>query len=95
MLAPDQTAPPDPTSARLINDRLGRAAAAVVVVVAALSVVRTFGPLTYPGDIWRQADTATIARNFARNGMDLFYPQVNWGPSCPAARPEMRESALW
>jgi hypothetical protein len=68
---------------RLRHDRLGALAAAVVLVVAALSVVRAFGPLTYSGDIWRQADTASIARNFAENGMRLFYPQIDWGGAGP------------
>jgi len=26
---------------------------------------------------WRQADTAAVARNFARNGINLFYPQLD------------------
>ena len=55
----------------------------VVAVVVALSVVRAFAPMTYPGDIWRQSDTATIARNFAANGMNIFFPQINWGGSGP------------
>ncbi|GAA1291396.1 hypothetical protein GCM10009609_69670 [Pseudonocardia aurantiaca] len=55
----------------------------VVAVASVLSVVRAFGPMTYPGDIWRQSDTATIARNFATGGMNLFYPQINWGGAGP------------
>ena len=27
---------------------------------------------------WRQADTATVARNFYENNFDIFYPQVDW-----------------
>ncbi|WP_433290593.1 ArnT family glycosyltransferase [Pseudonocardia sp. CA-142604] len=56
---------------------------AIVGIVVVLSVVRAFGPLTYPGDIWRQSDTATIARNFAANGMNIFFPQINWGGAGP------------
>jgi hypothetical protein len=56
---------------------------AIGLVVVALSVVRAFAPMTYPGDIWRQSDTATIARNFAANGMDIFFPQIDWGGSGP------------
>jgi len=56
---------------------------AIVAVVVVLSVARAFGPLTYPGDIWRQSDTATIARNFATNGMNIFFPQINWGGAGP------------
>ncbi|WP_181779210.1 ArnT family glycosyltransferase [Pseudonocardia pini] len=55
----------------------------VAAVVVALAVVRAFAPMTYPGDIWRQSDTATIARNFAANGMNIFFPQINWGGSGP------------
>ncbi|MFR9802650.1 ArnT family glycosyltransferase [Pseudonocardia sp. RS010] len=52
--------------------------------MAVLSVVRAFAPMTsYPGDIWRQSDTATIARNFATNGMNIFFPQINWGGAGP------------
>lgn len=54
-----------------------------MLVVVVLSVVRVFGPMTYSGDIWRLADTASIARNFAENGMRLFYPQINWGGAGP------------
>ncbi|NJL87139.1 MAG: hypothetical protein HC886_16055 [Leptolyngbyaceae cyanobacterium SM1_1_3] len=28
---------------------------------------------------WRQADTAALARNFYENGLNFFYPQVDWG----------------
>ncbi|MCF7552717.1 glycosyltransferase family 39 protein [Pseudonocardia sp. WMMC193] len=83
MTAVAPTKPLSPAPARLTDDLLGRVAAALVVVVAALSAGRAFGPLTYPGDIWRQADTAAIARNFARNGMDPFFPQINWGGTGP------------
>jgi len=68
---------------RRVVDDLGGWVVAVLAVVAVLSLLRTFGPLTYPGDIWRQSDTATIARNFARNGMDLFLPQIDWGGAGP------------
>jgi 4-amino-4-deoxy-L-arabinose transferase-like glycosyltransferase len=27
---------------------------------------------------WRQSDTASIARNFARNGYDFLHPQIDW-----------------
>ena len=55
----------------------------VLVIVAVLSIWRAFGPLTYPGDMWRQSDTAAIARNFARYGMNLFRPQIDWGGAGP------------
>ncbi|GAA1319504.1 ArnT family glycosyltransferase [Pseudonocardia xinjiangensis] len=77
-----RTRPPAPPSTTG-REPIGRAALSVVAVVTLLSVVRAFGPLTYPGDIWRQSDTATIARNFATGGMQLFYPQINWGGAGP------------
>jgi Dolichyl-phosphate-mannose-protein mannosyltransferase len=61
----------------------GRPAVVVVALVTALSVVRAFAPMTYPGDLWRQSDTASIARNFALNGMNILYPQINWGGAGP------------
>ena len=67
-------------------DLLGRVAALVLLVVTTLSVVRAFGPLTYPGDIWRQSDTASLARNYAEHGLNLFMPQINWGGNGPGSR---------
>lgn len=32
---------------------------------------------------WRQSDTQTIARNFLTNGINVFYPQINWGGDGP------------
>jgi 4-amino-4-deoxy-L-arabinose transferase-like glycosyltransferase len=52
-------------------------------VVVVLSVVRAFLPMPWLGDIWRPADTATIAHNFFVGGMNLFYPQINWGGAGP------------
>ncbi len=40
-------------------------------------------PLTYASDVWRQADTASIARFFLRDGFHLLYPQIYWGGSGP------------
>jgi len=28
---------------------------------------------------WRQSDTAAMARNFYENGLNFFYPQIDWG----------------
>jgi hypothetical protein len=72
-----------PPPVRTRPDRLGRAALLVLGVMTALSVVRAFGPLTYPGDLWRQADTASMARNYAEHGLHLFLPQINWGGNGP------------
>ncbi|XHR84317.1 MAG: ArnT family glycosyltransferase [Gloeotrichia echinulata GP01] len=32
---------------------------------------------------WRQSDTAAIARNFYENGLNFFYPQIDWGGNSP------------
>lgn len=40
-------------------------------------------PLTYGSDIWRQADTASIAHHFLHGGFHLLYPQIYWGGTGP------------
>jgi hypothetical protein len=32
---------------------------------------------------WRESDMSSIARNYCRNGMDFFHPQVDWGGEGP------------
>ncbi|MFC4942049.1 hypothetical protein [Pseudonocardia sp. GCM10023141] len=73
---------PEPTRP-LRSDVLGRWALVVAAVVTALSVVRALLPMPWLGDIWRPADTATIAHNFYVGGMDLLLPQINWGGAGP------------
>ncbi|GAA1831617.1 hypothetical protein GCM10009836_07000 [Pseudonocardia ailaonensis] len=79
--------PPPPRGVSLLprgrRDLLGWLTCVLLLAAVVLSVVRAFGPMTYEGDIWRQSDTATIAHNFFRNGMELLYPQINWGGSGP------------
>lgn len=52
----------------------------LVAVVGRIPLV--FAGITFRTDIWRQADTASIARNFVHQG-NLFYPRINWGGSGP------------
>lgn len=78
----DGPVPPSLLPTRL-RDWQGWLTMAVLLGVTVLSVIRSFGPMTYRGDIWRQSDTATIAHNFFVGGMQLFYPQINWGGSGP------------
>ena len=40
-------------------------------------------PITYRGDAWRQADTASFARNYSRGSFEPFHPQINWGGNGP------------
>src|SRR3954471_3180224 len=73
-----------PTSSRPEPAPLGWWVLVIAGIVTALAAIRALAPMTaYPGDMWRQSDTATIARNFAANGMDIFFPQINWGGSGP------------
>lgn len=67
----------------LRGDTLGRWALGIVCAVTVLSVVRALLPMPWLGDIWRPADTASIAHNFFVGGMDLFSPQINWGGAGP------------
>src|SRR5262245_25672181 len=67
-----------------MRSRFRRAWPALALIALALAL-RCLG-LTAPlldYHSWRQADTAAIARNYARNGYHLFYPQVDWGGLTP------------
>lgn len=56
----------------------------LLVVGVVLRLPLAFAPLTYSEtDDWRQADTASIARHFERNGFNLLYPQIYWGGDGP------------
>ncbi|MBN1284046.1 MAG: glycosyltransferase family 39 protein [Anaerolineae bacterium] len=69
--------PPD----RLTERRI---VALLIVLGLLIRLPLVFAPLTYSNsDDWRQADTASIARNFYENGFNLLYPQINWGGSGP------------
>lgn len=45
-------------------------------VGALLRVVDIWQPIDQPS--WREADVAGIARNFYQEGMNLFYPRIDW-----------------
>jgi hypothetical protein len=61
-----------------------RHAASLIIAVAVLvRLPLLFAPLTYSSDVWRQADTASIARLFARHGYRILYPQIYWGGTGP------------
>lgn len=55
-------------------------------IILALAVVARipdiFRPITYRNDIWRQSDTASIARNFIGDP-NIFFPRINWGGAGP------------
>jgi hypothetical protein len=56
---------------------------ASVAAAVLLRVPLVFVPLRYHEDIWRQADTASIAHHFLVNGFRILYPQISWGGNGP------------
>jgi len=53
-----------------------------ILLVLALAFILRVDHITSPliGEHhWRQADTASISRNYYENGFHFLYPQVNWG----------------
>lgn len=55
-------------------------------IIAAALLVRlplVFTGLAHTSDIWRQSDTASMARNFWSSGYHLFFPQIDWGGAGP------------
>lgn len=55
----------------------------LIVVAVAIRVPLLFTGLTYSSDIWRQSDTASIARNFWARDPSIFQPAIDWGGSGP------------
>jgi 4-amino-4-deoxy-L-arabinose transferase-like glycosyltransferase len=56
----------------------------ILLLALAVRLPLVFTPITYT-DSWRQADTASIAHNFYRDGgnFNILYPQINWGGNVP------------
>ena len=55
----------------------------VIIVGTACRIPVLWSPITYSTDVWRQADTASIAHNFVAHGMRILMPQINWGGAGP------------
>ena len=69
-----------------------RAAILPVLLIVFAVAVRLSGVTNPPVDIHhvRQSDTASIARNMAREGLDLFHPRVDWaGPDAGTVESEL------
>ncbi len=67
-----------------VGSRSRRRIAILIIVCAVLLYVPLlWTPLTYRNDSWREADTATIARFFLRDGFDLLHPRIYWGGGGP------------
>ena len=54
----------------------------ILLLVFFIRFINIGAPLLGPQD-WRQCDTAAIARNFYENGMNFFYPEVDWAGEKP------------
>jgi hypothetical protein len=70
----------------------GRAAILPVVLLVVAVAIRLLGVTNPPVDIHhvRQSDTASIARNMAREGIDLLHPRVDWaGPDAGTVESEV------
>src|SRR5262245_12405846 len=52
---------------------------AVALAVRLIDVNKPFLDL----QVWRQADTAAVARNFYEEGYNIFYPRVDWRGDTP------------
>ncbi|MEO7908899.1 MAG: glycosyltransferase family 39 protein [Roseiflexaceae bacterium] len=55
----------------------------IILIGLAIRLPLLSAPLTYASDIWRQADTASIAHNMSGNLRGIFYPQIDWGGTGP------------
>jgi 4-amino-4-deoxy-L-arabinose transferase-like glycosyltransferase len=62
------------------RDLASRHGFTLIVVAAVAARLPLLGlPLTFEEDIWRQADTASIARNLYLGGFDVLHPRIDWG----------------
>lgn len=59
-----------------------RSAELIIIAAVLVRVPLVFLPITYREDIWRQADTASIARNFLTDP-NILFPRINWGGAGP------------
>jgi hypothetical protein len=70
----------------------GRALGLLLVLFVSAAVFRLPGLSSPPTDIHhvRQSDTSSIARNFAREGVDLLRPRIDWaGPDAGTVESEL------
>jgi uncharacterized protein YcfL len=53
----------------------------IFVIGCAVRSTELFHPIDTTS--WRESDVSSIARNYYRNGMNFFYPQIDWGGAGP------------
>lgn len=83
---PEASAPSAPRHASL--GRLGASLRAhperwIIAAAVLIRVPLLFSGLAHTSDIWRQSDTASMARNFWTGGYHLFLPRIDWGGAGP------------
>ena len=61
-----------------MTDKNSKYAILIIISGFLLRLINIGQPL-FDVTMWRQTETAAIARNFYYNGMNIFYPQVLWG----------------
>src|SRR5262245_64190848 len=79
----DSVSPSAPAGPDRGPSALGRGALALVIAAAILPRLAHIGAPIGGHHAWRQADTAAIARNFFRGGMNLLLPAVDWSGAGP------------
>lgn len=66
-----------------MNESSNKIAITVIFLIIVISGItaRLYKIDSPPADHqeWRQCDTASMARNFYRNGTSILYPQIDWG----------------
>jgi len=65
------------------DSRIEKIGVIIILAGVAIRIPFLFLPLTYGSDVWRQADTASIARHFFINGYNILHPQIYWGGTGP------------
>lgn len=74
--------PAEPVARRRPRVRHWPAEVWIIVVAVAVRVPIAFAGITFRTDMWRETDTASIARNFVHDA-NLFFPRINWGGAGP------------
>ena len=71
-----------------IHPRTAAAAVALIIVLGFTIRAVTFKAPLLDHHSWRQADTATMSRNFLRDDMNPLHPQVDWRGAMKSGRIE-------